>query len=523
MKQRRTHKRRRYVELYFILYLAALILLLPDKKQKTLDSDSILTALFQQSFTLQPEKTVLSARIATDSTGVKIIAPDTANLIVFTGNMRNAHYQFLIEDPALGQTLRLNSDSASPAQMFRIEQRDDLRAVRFIWKPAATAGMRSRSYSVRVIATATPIAPSGNTALEKMIADAGTRLTAETQFAINIINSGEPATQTQIALNNTPANNNIGQNIGQAESVIQQSITQTPTAAPPPNRPILGDFSISPFSVSIGTIAYHPWSNKIFIAGTQSAADLKRTPIIKIERSSADIGGSAEIAEIRGNEIVLRGAAPSSGIMRVSITAERAADGRTATVEFNVQPQPLAAPIINRVMNPGVAYIIQPNIPLLTNTDSRAVLYDGTQERISSPQGAAFEFTPDTRDTGKVLTFARIVGGKQIGDRISIRIENFPPPEILGISKQKNGSTQITTRSFGLWNGRDNRASIVIIDGNARARELYGNFRTDAKSLAHTQVFEITPKSSEAPFTFRCRAVDLRGAGSTIRTIGKDD
>ncbi|GAB1430785.1 hypothetical protein MASR2M18_16190 [Ignavibacteria bacterium] len=518
MKKRRTHKRRRYVELYFILYLAALILLLPDKRQKTMDSDSVLTALFQQSFTLQPEKTVLSARIVVDSAGAKIIAPDTANLIVFTGNIRDAHYQFLIEDPALGQTLRLSSDSASPAPMFRIEQRDDLRAIKFIWKPAATAGMRSRSYSVRVIATATPVAPPGNIALEQMIADAGTRLTAETQFAVNIINDGEPETQSKIALV-PPMSGQEGQGV----PLIQQNITQPPIVITQQSRPPSGDFSISPFSISIGTIAYHPWSNRIFITGTQSGADLKRTPIVKIERSSADIGGNAEIAEIRGNEILLRGTAPSSGVMRVSVTAERAADGRTATVEFNVQPQPFAAPIVSRIMNPGISYTIQPNIPLLTNTDAKAVLYDGTQERISSPQGAAFEFTPDARDTGKVLTLARIVGGRQIGDRISIRIENFPSPEILGISRQKNGSTQITTRSFGLWNGRDNRASIVIIDGNARARELYGNFRTDAKSLAHTQVFEIVPKNPDATFTFRCRVVDLRGASSATRAIGKDE
>ncbi len=521
MKQRRAYKRRRSIELYFILYLTALILLMPDKRQKTPDSKEILAEIFQQSFTLQPEKTVISARFASDQSGVKIIAVDTSNLIVFTGNVHNIRYQFLIEDPSLGQTLRLTSDSASSAPMFRIEQRDDLRAALFVWKPHAIGGTGSRTYSVRVIATATPTAPAGNFALKHMIDDAGTRLTAETQFAINIINVNE-SQNSQTALLPSGSDNST-------PSIAQQILPSITTQPQSPQQVLqvvrqqLGDFSISPFSPSVGTIALHPWTNKIFITGIQSSADLKRTPSIKIERSNADIGGSAEISEIRGNEITVRGLAPSFGVMKISMTAERAADGRTAAVEFSIQPQPLAPAVVSRTMNPGITYSIQPNIPLLTGADAKAILYDGAIERISSPQGAAFDFTPDIRDTGKVLTLARIAGGRQIGDRIAIRIENFPPPEILGISRQKSGTVQISTRSFGLWNGKENRASLLIAEGNARVRELYGNFRTDAKSLAHTQVFEVTQQNLDAPFIFRCRATDARGASSAMRSIGKDD
>ena len=513
MKQHRAYKRRRSIELYFILYLAALILLLPDKQPGTMTANDVLAEIFQQSFTLQPEKTVLSARISSDPSGVKITALDTANFIVFTGNVRDVQYQFLIEDPAFGQTLRLRSDSASPAPMFRVEQRDDLRGAKFIWQPAAAVGTGSRTYSVRVIATATPAAPSGNAVIEQMITAAGTRLTAETQFAVNIFNAGETAAPAVALVQPPPAA------VQSPTPALPAQSGQTPPVVIAQSRALLGEFSVSPFAAAVGTIASHPWSNKLFLTGVQSGADLKRTPALKIERSSPDIGGSAEIAEIRGNEIVLRGIAPSAGILRVGVAAERAADAKTAYVEFVVQPQPLAAPAISRVMNPGVTYTVQPNIPLLTGADARAVLYDGAQERVASPQGAAFEFTPDARDTGKVLTFARIIGGRQIGDRIAVRIENFPPPEILGVSRQKNGAVQITTRSFGRWNDRDNRAAIVITEGNARVRELYGNFRTDPKSLAHTQVFEITVADSP----FRCRATDARGANSAVRAVGREE
>lgn len=521
MKQHRTHKRRRSIELYFILYLAALILLLPDKKSKIPQTNDILAEIFQQSFTLQPEKTVLSGRISSDTNGVRIVVLDTANLIMYTGNVRDVRYQFLIEDQTLRQTLRLTSDSASPVPMFRVEQRDDLHGAKFIWKPAAIASTGSRTYSVRVIATAVPSAPPGNMALEQIIADAGTRLTAETQFAVNIINVTEPATQQQTTFAQNPA----GQQLQGQQPPVQP--TNTPLQQPPQvivqqNKTPLGEFSVSPFTPSVSTIAYHPWSNKLFISGVQSGADLKRTPTVKIERTGADIGGNAEIAEIRGNEIVIRGVAPSSGVMKVVISVERAADSRTASVEFGVQPQPLAQPSVSRIMNPGITYTIQPNIPLLTGADAKAVIYDGGTERISSPQGAVFEFSPDVRDTGKVLMFARIVGGKQIGDKIPIRIENFPPPEILGISRQRNGM-QITTRSFGLSGGRENRAFVVITEGNARARELYGNFRTDTKSLAHTQVFEITAKNPDAPLVFRCRVTDARGVSSPVRSVGRDE
>jgi hypothetical protein len=66
--------KRRGSEIYFVLYLSALILLLPGKQEKkSSDAVDAITALFQQSFSLLPEKNSLLSKITTDSTGASIL------------------------------------------------------------------------------------------------------------------------------------------------------------------------------------------------------------------------------------------------------------------------------------------------------------------------------------------------------------------------------------------------------------------------------------------------------------------
>ena len=81
-------KRRRMIEIYFVLYIAALVMLLPSKNSSNQHlKNDILDEIFRQSFTLLPEKTVLNCRIFTDSTGSHILAFDSSNVIVCTVNV----------------------------------------------------------------------------------------------------------------------------------------------------------------------------------------------------------------------------------------------------------------------------------------------------------------------------------------------------------------------------------------------------------------------------------------------------
>jgi hypothetical protein len=77
--------KRRGTEIYFVLYLSALILLLPGKQEKkSSDAVDAITAIFQQSFSLLPEKNSLLSKITTDSTGATILQLDTSNVLLLS-------------------------------------------------------------------------------------------------------------------------------------------------------------------------------------------------------------------------------------------------------------------------------------------------------------------------------------------------------------------------------------------------------------------------------------------------------
>ncbi len=506
--KRATPKRRRTIEIYFVLYIAALVMLLPSKNTNNSHTATKLwDDLFKQSFTLHPEKSVLNCRLIADSTGNRIVSLDSSNLIIYSGNVKDVQYEFTVEDQSLRQKLTLVSNQPPISRSFLLFPSSEQNGIEFRWHPPEHNRM-NRSFVVHVKATASPQPLLPNDSIQRMIDAAGARITAEAQFSVNIIfeNSGAFSSQPIASLpgfREVPAN----------------GLSQTPNNGnvQPVFSGKLGEFSLKPQQSTVKSLAYQQWTNSVFLSGI-SRSELN-LPSIRIEPAKSN-GGTASISEMRENEIVLAGTSPDAGTMKVIITAERIADKKEVTVDFTIQPQQIQAPDIERTMYPGITYFILPKLPILTNTEVRALLRDGKTERVSS-QGEQFTFTPDISDTQKILTFERKVGSNLVGQSIAIHVVPFPPPEILidQITYQ-GGVVLVRTRSYGYNNLKANDTRLEVVDGNAAApKDMRGNRQTDNKTLAIIQTFKIVPATTNKPFKFRIRAVDERGKSSAVKEI----
>lgn len=497
----RRRPQRRLVEIYFVLYLAALVLLLPgnDSSEKQKQS-AILAAVLQQSFNAIPEQPVLNCII--DPQTSKIIRFDSVNHILFGGYVKDIQYEAIIEDQFAGQTLRLVSDEASPTPMFSMNYSSSLQAAQFSWKPPLNSEKRNRTFLVKVIASAVPVASEGNTELNNLIQSTGTRVKTETSFSLNIVysQSGEEiATKIDTVIMQTqPANTTSG------TLPIQTSLTY-------------GALTAQPQLEQIQAIATQIWNNSVFIGGINSNADLKRTPIIRIEGSGAQQGGTAEISEVRGNQFIISGKAPLSGLMKVMVTAERRGDGKQISTSFIIEPQPLLQPSLPTEMNPGVSYTFDPRMPQIPGTESKAMLRDSRgNELVGSQRGGIFTFTPSLSDTGKTVSFERWVGGRRIGQPINISVKDYPAPEIVDILPGgQDNVIQVRTRCFGLVKGKKNEAKIEVVEGNATVRDMRGSIQYMDNNIT-LQTFKITTVG-----TVKFRAYDQRGVRSAVRKGGE--
>jgi hypothetical protein len=487
-----TKKPRKKIEIYFILYLAALILLLPGKEDFVDEAEEQTGDFGGMSFSLQPEKTALFCAMEVDSTGLAIMSIDSVNTIYYQGKYENVRFEFTIEDRSANQRFRLSSRRNPSARFFRIEELPDQKAANFYWKPPDNI-YTNKSYLVEVRAIAEPL-PSNPRVTEPIV--------SETKFSLNIyFRSGRFFPEQYVLRGDT-------------------LYMASDSAAMPPgrdtDRPSMGDFTIVPEEQNLKVIAYQRWKNLIHAYGINLESDLATMPEVEYELSHPDNGGTAEIAEYTKNAVIVTGIAPSFGTMKVNVRIIRR-DGREAATEFNVLPQSVGAPDYARVMYPGREYNIDPNLPLLSGQQTRAALVGDNKVRAVSPEGHAFEFTPSIVDTGKVLYLELYVNDSLFDMRYPIQVNNYPPPEILRLRKTGDNSVRIKTRSYGLHYGSENYIEELRVSGNARARELFGLLETDKEDLVYNQYFEIKAKDEDKPFRFMVRAIDKRGKSSHTR------
>ncbi len=489
------YKKRKNIEIYFVLYLAALILLIPGKESdKTPHTDEFGSPLFQLDFIVKAEKASMNFLISMDSSGMKLVSADSINTVFYTGNVENVRYEFIVEDLLHRNKLVLTSNENNSTKFFKVINDDKEQAAKFFWYPSLS-DMSNKSYLVNVIATA--VGKSGK--------NKGSELKSVTQFALNITFSNQK--NDYLVLQNMQ-NDSMLTNIEQPANTNSQLIVQT------------GNIIMLPQQDVIRTIAYGRWQNIINVNGLNPKTDLLRQPVLTVMKTAEDDrAGTAYIKGYSEDWITIEGIAPSYGSMKVKLQLTRKYDSQEKSIEFMIENQRLGEPKFANVIYPGINYKIEPNLPLLTMQSTKAILRtsDGKSVLYSSNEGAPFWFSPSTNDTGKILELIRYIDNNQVGQKYSIKVSGYPLPLITKVAEiEKNNKLRIFTTSYGIYNNDENIVTrLEVLEGNIKVREIIGLKSTDSNKNQHQQVFEITNVNNN-PLVFKIRAVTINGSKSSI-------
>lgn len=474
------NKNRKTVEIYFILYLAALVLLIPETN--VVEDLSYSQYGDDYSFELKPEKSNMNLILMSDTTGIKIISFDSVNKIYYTGKPDEINFDFIVEDATFMQQINISEDN-NESEYFQINHKQDEQLIEFLWNPPLN-DKTNKSYNVKLIADFI----KDNSSREKR---------AEFNLNKNFINSGD---YTYI------------QNIADTSELLKQLQSQIIN-----NNYIqsgISEINLIPTEYNIKTIAYQNWRNIINVTGINLKTDLSENPQIDIKRIPDNNNGTAVIKEIDSEKIIIGGKSPEYGSMTVIVNLKRNIDGAESSVEFQVLPQPIGMPEIPNVMYPDRNYVFNPNLPILTNQDITATLKINDKILAESKTGASFEFSPDENLANKTVVFERFVDGELLGQKYYIEIKKYPKPAFSRIQKIGKGRIKVFTKSFGLYNGEENYIKDINIEGNAEYTEIIGQARFDKNNLIYMQVFEFNVLNSNKPFEFKATAVNRKNEKS---------
>lgn len=519
--------RRRGSEIYFVLYLSALILLLPGKQdQKPSEAVDAITALFQQSFSLLPEKNSLLSRITTDATGAPILQLDTSNILLLTGNVSDITFECNVEDQNNDEVIQVASKEG---EHFSIVYDSTKKLVFFSWHPPISmlsSLNKSLSYIVVVKAKAKPFISGKNPELQQLLKSTKATLQTEARFSISILTEGLGEALPKIVY--MPAETTFTRMMFEPSQIQQQPAPAiTDVNGQKFGVPVIEqEFTLQSRDSKIEVMAYQDWQNKIFVQGIYTPNDYAEKPVVKVVNNSKDMSGTADLLDYRQGEIIVGGIAPAINVMTVTVKGKRRYDNKEVTTEFTVNPKKMNDPLIPSFMYPYIAYKFDPQMPPSNNNymNAQAILKNSQRILEDNQQGKPFAFKPDIEDTGTVVYFERLVNGKLIGKSYSIRIRSFDPPQIFG-KTNKQGQVEVSVRSFGKHDGKPNRSKIIYVEGTGLnifpAQDNRADF--DAKDGFNTnQKFSIRPKDKSKPFSVMVRAVDNYGKLSELEFIDSE-
>lgn len=523
-------RRRRMIDVYFILYLAALLLLLPNKREKATEADpSLLRKILASRFFIQPEKTTLSCQLISSASGTpQIISLDSLNILYSSGEVNNIHYEFQITDASQQQMIAVSAQKGSVGK-FSVQEDSRLGTARFLWSPDISY-RRNKIFTVQVIATAKPMIPASITdpalkeKLERLLREDSSLDTARTSFTINVffLDSGPVANNDSTTTDSTktPGGATLPPTNGNP-ALAQNRINNPPLPTFRPVEP--GDFELTAETKVLDVLPFQQWENTIWAYGSDYnfRRDSRNSPkVTPFHDPTADRRGTALLADMQDNKVRIRGTAPGNGVMTVRVSTTRSSDNKEKTAQFTVRATPIQKPEIPPKMNPGIQYTLDPRFPMLTNQDTKAILSESGKERFStSRQGERFVFSPREADIGKTFVLERYINGNRIGESYQITVEDFPAPEILEISPQ-NKIILVRTRSFGQVGGLDNRVTLDIAKLiNATVHERFGDFQMIEARQEISQLFELRRIDPDKPISGLIRIIDKKNRTSHIKQV----
>lgn len=492
--------RRRSVEIYFVLYLAALLLLLSDSPKRETDlASTVLSSLFNSTFRLIPEKPTMLCRALIRQDSLQIVHIDSTNTIFPTGLVDSVQYRLIAYDEANGEDLSLSIDTTICLGSFEFSTEYVGQALHIRWR-LVRPERRSQLYRFRIEATAHPhlpttLRPEQRQQIMSLLANNASLLYAETAFIVGYLpESPSPAPQ--------PSQPPL-------DSTIEARL-RTLFAERSGEQRSLGSFDLVPEHTTIHTLPFVRWENRIAIYGASAQHDLARPPQVS--------GLSSALVTIEGNTIVVRSTSTAAAVTPVQLTLTRR-DGAEASTTFTVVTIVPPAPVVPATMYPGIEYRFNPNLMNLRGIDARALLRDDRNLLRASSSGEAFSFTPAFSDTGRTFYFERNAGNERIGQVIAIPCAMFPPPTITTIRADGDRSFIVQCRGYGIAGDLHARVRLELEPSVAgKVQELFGDYRYDEESYAHIQHFRVTLTGSAVPTV---RAVNDYQQRSAMRPLSQ--
>jgi hypothetical protein len=471
---------RGFNEIYFVLYLTAILLLLPEGKK--IYDDYIVSD--NNRVYIKAEKSMLNVRLKVEQGKSVVISADTINIIYPVGKIDSIKYDFKLNSNNISNTIYTSNQQVN-SNAFRVIENDEGIAF-FSWTPR-NINTINKNFEVFVDAE---IYAFGKEMPQ----------ISSLRFAINTFFIDE----LEIASNKNDEFNNLSQNQFSTENIQSNSNTQIILNSP------LSSIVFFPEN-PVSAIALSRWKSIVRVFGIDLTKDLKYKPKI-----IANVEYDIKIDDIDNNAIYLSGLTSSSEEYKVSIEIERNQDSRIASTDFVVKPIMLQFPDYPKIMYPNYNYTFKPNLPQNSNNSFTAKLIYNDKIIANSENGSAFKFIPQFDDTNKVIKFNRYYDDKLIDSKDNIRIVSPPIPEITKKSFS-NGVLTITTKSYGKLNndGYNVVSKLVFDNQNIRYQDLTGE--TQYLDNFTIQVFRITLQDNIR--SLNVSAIDERGIYSKPSNI----
>jgi hypothetical protein len=488
-------RRKASIEIYFVLYLSAIILLLgtsPAKKSnRTADLEATIMGLLAPNFEVKANRAALlyyfvpaSSRV--DTSGVDM-RRDSMNVIFAVGQVSDVEFNIVsIVDSATGRELPLDR-----ATLVKDGERRSI----FQWTPLGEK--ESAVYSVTVEGRARPIPPA-NIAREDLrqqineFIDRQGYISDSVTFTVNLF-----------AINGPVTNEALQQTAAAFDSVNSTTAT---SAAPPgltssPSFASAGGLSISADENSVAVPPRSGWRNKILIGGADPS-ELILEPVIGDVR---EVGRGASWIEVGGS-------APASGQERITVRVRRRNGGAALQASFDVNAMALAQPDVPSELYRDQTYDIDFNPGNIL--DARiSVEVVGRNGNVIVPRGVTSGRFRYRAQTPGSIVFRQYINDKLVYS-VDAEVVDLPLPVVEQLVKDGDDAI-VTTISYGRVAGRLNEANLKVKDGeNAADPEKVGKVEVDEKTQKVTQRWRIRRLEKRKPLEFSCYVLDQRGSNS---------
>lgn len=493
--QRRRPRRR--IEIYFVLYLVALVLLMPDRPSQDVSGDTV--GEQRVRFDLRPNRLKLSCELQRDTTGqVRLVHVDSVNLVYLSGDVERVTVRARIEDDRTGQVTMVEpSPAGAPtgSSLFELVPLPDRQTVAFYWRPYL-AQVSDHRFRVTLLGTGQPVRQGATDPMDGK----GLRVTASTQFVLETT----VRQQTEdMAIRGTVIDTIVMAN---AAPTLPQEI-----------QPIVrrGTFWVAPASLQIRATPGSAWTNRLTFGGADPFRDLKTLPRVRTNSPGVIV---ERLFDSLQQAVLLRGRVPLQGSYEVTVTAERD-DGTLAETSFTIEAVKVGRLSLPPVMYAGATYVLSTMLPDVAGARLTVRLNSDVLVSSSDP---TVKITVPLSAAGATLVVERTVGTDRLEAPSQLVIQDLPAPEIRDVRTAAGGATK---RVVVLFYGDRNhdRPSLEVVRGNAMPpQKLYGNLRAatpnDPNGITWIEEFDLRRAQSEAPFSFVIRARSPRGAVSATWT-----